>query len=204
MSKYIKLSNDHKELRSALYSQKPRQIKRLSDDVIHYHDWFVVEEVYPTEAKNMNLYQPVRDDWYVDGTRVKFVYRYDLKPVEMRRQYMVDKVNDYRAQYLNQAISLDGNLYDRDEKSMMRIAGATVMAITDSTYQVEWVTANNGSVILTAGEVVKLGKAQAIFESRVINYARRIKDEMLASDSPESIDYLNGWPSPHFLSTDIQ
>lgn len=198
--KYIKLSKDHRSLESALYSQKPRQIRRLSDDIIHHHDWFLVDEVYPTEQKNKNLYELVRERWEVVQDRVVFHYTFKLRPIEHRRQYYIDRVNDIRASVLATPIVFDGRPFDRDQHSMVRITGATIMAITDPEYTVEWITADNTSVIMSAEDVVKMGKSQAIFESNVINFARVLKDRIKESNNPESIDIQADWPSRFFTS----
>ena len=44
--KYVKLNTAHTEWESALYSMKPRQIRRLTDEQAREHHWFPVKEYF--------------------------------------------------------------------------------------------------------------------------------------------------------------
>lgn len=203
MTKYVKLSDDWTQLKSALHTQKPRQIQRLSDDVIHHHNWFMVEEQMPKQPKNLNIYELHRSDWYVSGAKVTFVYEYRQRPLEDIKQYLVGRINQTRDRLLDQPILFDGNPFDRDARSMTRITGASVIAITDPDYVEPWITADNQTVQMTALEIMKMGKAQARYESLIVHKARSLKDAVLASDDPLSLDISNGWPGNSFSSADF-
>lgn len=58
-----------------------------------------------------------------------------------------------------------------------------------------WIAADNQTVPLTAADVVALFQAGVAFKSALTFYARAMKDAVIASEEPASVEWRDNWPA---------
>lgn len=192
--KYVKLNAEHTEWDSALYSMKPRQIRRLTDEQATQHHWFPVKE-YFEPLPDRELYRNVRESWSLVDGHVEVRYVPEMIYLEGRRDIMAKRVHALREEKLRGGIEFNGNRFDTKAETMQRITGAVLSVMLDETFTTDWITEDNQTVTLNGTDIVGLGKAFAEHESRMIMFARDLKDSILASNEPETFVIDEGWPS---------
>lgn len=198
--KYVKLNSEHTEWESALYSMKPRQIRRLTTEQAREQHWFPVKEQFEP-LPDRDLYRNVMQSWEVVEGFVEVHYVPEMIYLNGRRDVMVERVNQMRETMLRGGITFNGNRFDTKQDTMQRITGAVLSVMLDETFSTDWITEDNQTVNLSAAEIVGLGKAFAAHESAMIMFARDLKDSILASDEPETFDVNEGWPSTVYGET---
>lgn len=57
-----------------------------------------------------------------------------------------------------------------------------------------WITADNGTIPLSASAVVAMFQTGVAFKSALTFYARAMKDAVLAAADPSSVDWQTDWP----------
>lgn len=57
-----------------------------------------------------------------------------------------------------------------------------------------WITADNGTISLTAPQTVAMFQAGVAFKSALTFYARAMKDNVIEAEDPSSVDWQGGWP----------
>lgn len=198
--KYVKLTSDHTEWDSALYSMKPRQIRRLTTEQARDQHWFPVKETFQP-LPDRDLYRNVMQEWQIIDGFVEIQYVPEMIYLNGRKDVMVDRVNEMRESMLRGGITYNGNRFDTKQDTMQRITGAVLSVMLDETFSTDWITEDNQTVNLTATDIIGLGKAFAAHESAMIMFARDLKDSILASDAPETFDVNDGWPSTVYGET---
>lgn len=200
-SKYVKLNADKTEFESAVYSSKPRQIRRLSDADAKKHNWYPVKESFQT-SPDRELYRNVIDTWSIVDGYVEIKYKPEMIYLDGRRDIMKNRVHELRNEKLRGGLVFNGNNFDTETDTYQRVSGAVLSVMLDETFETDWITADNTTVRLTGPEIIELGKAYAKFEEQHIMFARDLKDSVLASDEPETFDIESGWPSNVFETTE--
>lgn len=192
--KYVKLNTAHTEWESALYSMKPRQIRRLTDDQAREQHWFPVKE-YFEPLPDRDLYRSVRQSWEIVDGYVEIRYEPEMIYIEGRRDVMAKRVHAIREEKLRGGIEFKGNHFDTKPETMQRITGAVLSVMLDDTFTTDWITEDNKTITLNSQDIVMLGKAFASHEGKMIMFARELKDAILLSDEPETFVIDEGWPS---------
>lgn len=192
--KYIRLNEEQTELKSGLYSIKPKQIRRFDDTEISKYRWFRVKEKFET-IKNPQYYIKVRDSWEVKNDFVVIHYTNKLKDIETLRNIIISEINTKRNEQLKKPLEIDGYMFDQDEKSISRLDRAVSIALTDDNYETDWITANNEIIHFNRDDILAVSKKQTKYEEDVIFFARNLKDKVLTSDAPHEIDFNSDWPS---------
>lgn len=201
MTKYVKLSKDQTAWKSALFSQKPNQVRRFEDADLYKYDWYpVVERKAPTADRD--LYEQVIDYWEVVDNSVYIHYKNVLRDLDHRRQVIADRVNDYRNEMLGRGIVFKGHNIDTREETYKRVMGVVISSLMDSTYETDWITNDNYAIHLTGQDIADLGNAFERFEGTHVMEARLKKDTVLESLTPETFDYKSGWPSNEFFANE--
>lgn len=195
--KYVQLNENHTEMVTAIYSMKPRQIRRLVDSELAKHHWFTVRESFQP-LPDSQLYRNVIQSWeLVDGV-VEVQYAPEMIYLNGRREVMRNRVHAIREEKLNNGIIFNGVNYDSTSETKQRITGAVLSVVLDQTFQTDWITADNTTVTLNGEDIIRLGKAFAEHESQIIMFARGLKDSIMSSDEPETFDIYEGWPTNEF------
>lgn len=57
-----------------------------------------------------------------------------------------------------------------------------------------WITADNGTIPLTAPDTIAMFQAGVAFKSALTFYARAMKDAVIAAEDPPSVEWSEGWP----------
>lgn len=57
-----------------------------------------------------------------------------------------------------------------------------------------WITADNGTIPLTAADKIAMFQAGVAFKSALTFYARAMKDAVIAAEDPSSVEWREGWP----------
>ena len=198
--KYVKLNAAHTEWESALYSMKPRQIRRLTDEQAREHHWFPVKE-YFEPLPDRDLYRNVRQSWTIVDGHVEVRYVPEMIYLEGRREVMAKRVHQIREDYLRGGIEFNGNRFDTKPETMQRVTGAVLSVLLDETFTTDWITEDNQTVTLTGQEIIALGKAFAEHEGKMIMFARELKDAIMISNEPETFVINEGWPSTVYTFT---
>lgn len=199
MSKYVKLKADHSEFDSAIYATRPRQLRSISVSDYRKHHWFMVEEHYEYRS-DPQLYRYVRTGWELkDDGKVHVYYKPELVNVETRRSIVSNRVNEVRDRKIAGGIVVKGNTFDTRPQTYVRVAGAVIKAMRDENFSTPWVTQDNKTVMLSNQDILDLGDAFAEFEGQNIMFARHLKDQVEASDTPEAFDINEGWPDNKFF-----
>ena len=115
-----------------------------------------------------------------------------------KRAQVIEQINTERNRREQTSFAYLGKRIDSDAVSVQRItvANATAqMALSAGVpYEVQWACADNS--LLTLDAVGMLGMMQALgsYGLALHMHGRALKAQVLASDDPESIDILTGWP----------
>ena len=115
-----------------------------------------------------------------------------------KRAQVIEQINAERNRREQTSFTYLGKQIDSDAISVQRItvANATAqMALSAGVpYEVQWACADNS--LLTLDAVGMLGMMQALgsYGLALHMHGRALKAQVLASDDPESIDILTGWP----------
>lgn len=198
--KYVRLSDDHTEIKSATFSVKPKQIRRLPDEVIPEHNWFTVVE-HRAILPDRELYHHRRASWELIDDVVHMHYEPVLIGLDERREIIVARCQEFRDDRLGAGIVFNGKLIDTRLETKLRVSGLVIKAMQDSTFTSNFITEDNSIVTFNAQDIIAFGDAFAQFEAEQIFYGRQLKDQIMASDEPETIDYTAGWPSIEFGTT---
>lgn len=195
--KYIKLDAEHTQWDSALYSSKPRQIRRLTTEEARKQHWFPVKETFGVNP-DTELHRNVVKSWEVVDGFVQITYEAELQSVERRRMVMINRVNRQVDRVLNGGITFNGVTLDTDEKSLQRVTGAVLRTLIDADYSTEWVTEDNTRITLEGAQIQELGKAFEAHQRKNILFGRDLKDSINSSEEPETFDISEGWPSTEY------
>lgn len=200
MTKYVKLKADRSDFDSAIYATRPRQLRSLSVSDYRKHHWFMVEEHYQPRT-DAQLYRYVRKSWELqeDG-KVHIFYEPELVNLEMRRRIMSDRVTEVRNRQIATGVKIKGFLFDTRPETYVRVAGSVIKAMRDEEFGTPWITEDNQTVMLTNKDILDLGDAYADYEVKNIMFARSLKDQVEASDTPEEFDIHDGWPSNEYYA----
>lgn len=57
-----------------------------------------------------------------------------------------------------------------------------------------WITADNGTIPLTAPDTIAMFQAGVAFKSALTFYARAMKDAVIVAEDPSSVEWGEGWP----------
>lgn len=199
-TKYVKLTADHSDWESALYSMKPRQIRRLSDDEARAQHWFPVKESFQP-SPDRDLYRNVVSSWEIVNGFVEVSYVPELIYLNGRRDVMATRVHELRERKLRGGIIVNGVEFDTQTETYQRVTGAVLSVMLDETFTTDWIAADNSTVTLDGPAIIELGKALASFEAANIMFARDLKDAILVSNEPETFQIDEGWPSNVYGTT---
>lgn len=195
--KYVKLNTAHTEWDSAVYSMKPRQIRRLNDDQARKQHWFPVKELFEP-APDRDLYRNVVSSWEIVEGVVEIKYVPELVNLSHRKQILTDRVIRIRDEKLDGGLVFQGTELDTDAAAVQNVSGAVLSVLLDPSFTTRWVTADNSRITLGAEEIKALGKAFAKHREVNIMFARDLKDSIEASETPETFDVREGWPSNEY------
>ena len=117
--------------------------------------------------------------------------------IEHRRAERSALVNRLRDDRAAAGIAFDGHRYDTDPRSRENLSGAVASVGSGGGLPEDfaWRTEDNQLVPMRPETLTQLGRA--VLDHVNACYARSwaLKDEIAASDDPESIDITAGWPS---------
>lgn len=115
-----------------------------------------------------------------------------------RRAAVIAQINAERNRREQTSFPYLGKQIDSDPVSVQRITVATntaQMALAAAVpYDVQWSCADNSLLTLDAMGVLGMMQALGSYGLALHMYSRNLKAAVLASDAPESIDILTGWP----------
>ncbi|MBP2302511.1 DUF4376 domain-containing protein [Azospirillum picis] len=123
--------------------------------------------------------------------------------LDARRAAKVDAINAERDRRLALGVEHGGKTFGTDVQTRTDLGGmATTAALVlagaltwPDSYAQGWIASDNSRLPLpTPQDGVALAAAVAGTYSAIVQHARDVKDAALASDDPESIDHLSGWP----------
>jgi len=93
-------------------------------------------------------------------------------------------------------ITVDGNTYDADQDSQIKIAGSVQAAsLLDTAFSTDWTLADNSVVTLTGPQMIAVGLAVAARTSRLFWQARALRTQIAAAATIEGVLAVV-WPSP--------
>lgn len=119
------------------------------------------------------------------------------KPHALRSR-IIQQINTERDRREQLNFPYAGKLIDSDPVSVQRItvaASTASMALSAGVpYQLDWSCADNSLLTMDALGVLEMMQALGLHGLALHMYSRSLKAAVLASDDPESIDILTGWP----------
>lgn len=200
MTKYVKLSDDRTQWESALFNVKPIPLRRHDDSLLPSFNWFTVQE-HKEPLPDRELYTQERTSWELIDDVVHVTYTPILVNVERRREVLSRRCTELRNRKLRGGLSFMGHRFDTEQETYTRILGASIKASrSPEAFSIDWITEDNTTVTMNAEQFMMFGDVFASFEEQHIMYARSLKDQIEASETPETIDYTQGWPSTEFHS----
>lgn len=115
-----------------------------------------------------------------------------------RRVAVIAQINAERDRREQTSFPYLGKQIDSDPVSVQRITVATntaQMALSAGVpFELQWACADNSLLTLDAVGVLGMMQALGSYGLALHMYARALKSAVSASDDPESIDILTGWP----------
>ena len=119
-------------------------------------------------------------------------------PIHAARQAQIAAINAERDRREQTTFPYLGKLIDSDPVSVQRItvaASTAQMALAASVpFEVNWACADNSLLTLDAMGVLGMMQALGTHGLALHMYGRGLKAAVEASEDPESIDILTGWP----------
>lgn len=147
-----------------------------------YEDWTVISEI-ADEVPDHEA-ELVEGQWVV--------------PVGVRRDRMWAQVKAIRDEKEGGDATTTFGVVQCDDRSKIKINGLAQMAqlakAMGSPFSVEFAMADNSLVTLDSDGAMSLGIQTGQYISALYTRARALRDEIYASDDPESIDINVGWP----------
>lgn len=107
--------------------------------------------------------------------------------VDDMRAAKLAEIDAARDQAILGGFEYQGTRFDSDAKSIQRISGAVTLSMLNPSYQTEWITFDNDTVVLDAAGLAGLGAAAGLHESTQIFKARALKNAVLAATTAEAI-----------------
>jgi len=162
----------------------------------------VVDEAPELQAGEEATRNP-QEDWTIGADAVTVTYTVALRDIEARRQAVVDAINAHRDSLVALGAPFSGKRVEMDERGKTDLTGMTIAALLASMemaewsedYQLGWIAMDNERIPLpTAADGMALGLSCASWYGSLMQFARDLKDTVLASDDPEAVDIATGWP----------
>lgn len=115
-----------------------------------------------------------------------------------KRAQIIEQINTERDRREQTTFPYAGKLIDSDPVSVQRItvaASTAQMALAAGVpFELNWSCADNSLLTLDAMGVLGMMQALGLHGVHLHYYSRALKAEVLASEDPDSIDILTGWP----------
>lgn len=148
-------------------------------------------------------FQPALDAWEVERAKA------DAPPtLEARRQVRWEQVKAERSRREYGGVRASGHWFQTDAESQIKLlrldqkadavlaAGGDVADVLTILGQpVAWKTYDNGVVPMTAGLAKEIAMAIEVQSALAYVRGQALYAEIMASESPESIDITTGWPA---------
>ena len=115
------------------------------------------------------------------------VFTAPAKTIEQLKQ---DKLLEFKSIRDNEEvkpIAYNGNLFDFDEKARDRINSA-IIALSITGQSIEWTTANNTNVLVTADDLRSVIAAVALRSNKLHNAYRTAKEKVLEATTKEEVE----------------
>lgn len=136
------------------------------------------------------------DDIIFDGVNLRKKNTSEL--LDVKRSQIIEQINAERDRREQSAFPYLGKQIDSDPVSVQRITVASStaqMALAASVpFEVNWSCADNSLLTLDAMGVLGMMQALGSHGLALHMYGRGLKAQVEASEDPESIDILTGWP----------
>lgn len=118
--------------------------------------------------------------------------------IAAKRLQTIEQINTERDRREQSTFPYAGKLIDSDPVSVQRITVASStasMALSAGVpYQLDWACADNSLLTLDAMGVLGMMQALGSHGLALHMHSRGLKAAVLASEDPESVDILTGWP----------
>lgn len=124
--------------------------------------------------------------------------RTEIEILNAKRAQIIEQINAERDRREQLTFPYLGKLIDSDPVSVQRITVASSTAqmalVANVPFELDWSCADNSFLTLDAMGVLGMMQALGLHGVHLHYYARGLKATVEASEDPESIDILNGWP----------
>lgn len=198
MTKYVRLNQDRSEMTSAIFSNKPKNVARHSDEVLRGFGWFPVVERNPG-LPDSELYRLQTKTWYIEDNAVVIEYEpVMISDNDQIVQVISTRIDNLRDEALRGGLVFAGKRFDTNRTTLLRVVGKWTSVVLNPSETVQWITEDNETVEMTNEQARLFGKAFESFEESNVLYARQLKTRVENSDDPMSIDIREGWPSNEF------
>ena len=121
------------------------------------------------------------------------VFTAPVKTLEQLKQDKILALKTIRDTEEVKPIAYKGNLFDFDDKARDRINSA-IIALSITGQSIEWTTANNTNVLVTADDLRSVIAAVALRSNKLHNAYRTAKEKVLEATTKEEVEQvvLNG------------
>ena len=132
----------------------------------------------------------------VDGAWTQTYQTVDLANTEIAAlaNALCSQVDFDRDAKIANGFMFDGYLYQSAQSDRENVMGAAMAAAADPTFTTNWITANNSIIAMNATVVQSLFQTGVTFKGELTFYARNLKDQIMASDDPQSVYNGASWP----------
>lgn len=157
----------------------------------------------PADTATTRYRQRPEAEWEIGSDALTVTYTESPVPLEERRAAVVEAVNVARNHRLAIGAPFQAKLIDVSDKGRADLGGmaiAAMLAQAGSTpwtegYSAGWITMDNSRLPLPApADGIALSAAVGDWYGRTMQHARTLKDAVLQSSVPETVDISTGWP----------
>ena len=127
----------------------------------------------------MDVEQAPNGQWYVAG----------YVPIDELKQAKINEFKNIRDTEEVKPIEYNGNLFDYDEKARDRINSA-IIALDITGQSIEWTTADNTNVLVTADDLRGVIAAVAMRSNELHVKYRQLKDQVEACTTKEALEKI--------------
>lgn len=137
--------------------------------------------------------------WIADDEQAVQAIIDSFDPLETRKKKMWEAVKQERERRINAGFVYGGVRYDSDPASVMKIIGASVMALISlsrgSPLSLKWTAADNRDVMLSATDIISVGMALGAYVDACHQAARDARERINAAKSIDELDAITvTWP----------
>lgn len=116
----------------------------------------------------------------------------DEAPLEYVKQQKIAEIKNTRDTLEVADVEYNGNTYDFDDKSRMRLAVALkALQLQGASATIDWTLADNTTAVITANDILQVFAAAAVRSNELHQRYRSLKEQVSAAADKAAVEAIN-------------